>query len=98
MTYTLTKNDNGEITLTLTKKFNTTEEAMTILLEIEKATGVSSLSKMETEILAIIKANNGGILQAVKHYKDATDEHLRESKDYVDELKLKFIRLKLLEN
>jgi len=95
MNYTLTKNDNGEITLTLTKKFKTTEEAMTILLEIEKATGASSLSKMEVELLAILKGS--GLLQAVKHYKDATGQGLRESKDYCDELKLKFIRLNLLE-
>ncbi len=95
MNYTLTKNDNGEITLTLTQKFNTTEEAMSVLLNIEKVNGESSLSKMDTELLFIMRKNT--LLMAVKHYKDATGNGLRESKEYCDELRLKFIRLGLLE-
>lgn len=96
MKYTLEKNENGEITLTLTKKFKTTEEAMTALLGIEKVSGEDSLSKLEAELLSIMRTGN--LLMAVKHYKDATGQHLKESKDYCDELKLKFIRLGLIEN
>lgn len=96
MKYTLEKNENGEITLTLVKKFKTTEEAMTALLGIEKVSGEDSLSKLEAELLSIMRT--GSLLMAVKNYKDATGKSLRESKDFCDELKLKFIRLGLLEN
>ena len=110
MKYTLEKNENGEITLTLVKKFKTTEEAMTALmgiekvsdedslskLEIEKANGKYSLNKLEIELFSIMRT--GSFIMAVKHYKDVTGQGLKESKDFCDELKLKFIRLGLIEN
>ena len=65
----------------------TLEEATAIINAIESKTG-ANLSKMDKEIVALIKA--GSLLNAVKYHKEQTGWGLKESKDYCDRLKEKY--------
>jgi len=64
------------------------DEAVTVLDAIEKKLGVN-LSKLDKEIVAIIK--DGSLLAAVKFHKEQTGMGLKESKDYCDNLKAKYV-------
>jgi len=95
MNYKLTKNEGGEIVLTINMKFNTTEEATTALLALEQVNHSPSISQLESELLVIIK--NQGFIPAVKYYKELSGNPLKESKEFCDEVKAKLVRLKLLD-
>lgn len=63
------------------------EEAVSVLNAIQNIT-LSVLSKMDKEIVALIKA--GSLLAAVKYHKEQTGWGLKESKDYCNNLKEKY--------
>ena len=95
MQYDLKREVTGKLKLSLTMEFNSLEDAMKTLHAIENGGGTAVLTPMEVELLPMIKS--GQMLQAVKHYKEKSGEPLRESKDYCDNLRLKFKQLNLID-
>lgn len=80
----------GEVKVTLNDNFKSIAEAMKLIELVESMP--SKYTPLQQQIIALMQS--GQKLLAVKTYKDATCEGLKESKDYVEALYEKYIREK----
>lgn len=88
ISYNIERNERGEVTVTLNGHFKSITEAMKLVELVESMP--SKYTPFQQQLIAYMQS--GQKLMAVKTYKDATGEGLKESKDYVEDLYEKYVR------